>query len=131
MEEDVIIADIQQENKSAEKTMTMNTYGKEPIPTVNLISPAPSGVIDPEEIDQDCGTDCTALTEALMIQQKMTKLLIQELKNDQDKVVERVLESIKKVDDEKIKNLTKKAENHQQQIEKLTRRMDKYTGKIY
>lgn len=129
MDEDVIIADIQQEDKSAETPITINQNGKEPIPLVNLVSPAPSRENDPDSMEQGCSSDCKALTEALMVQQKMTKLLIQELKTDQDKVVERVLESIKKVDDGKIKQLMTTSETQQQQIEKLTRRMDKYTGK--
>ena len=111
--------------------MTKNTIGNVPrsIPLVNLLSPTPSKITDPEDIDTDCGTDCKALTEALMIQQKMTKLLIQELKNDQEKVVEKVLESINKVDNDRVKNLVDKAETHTQQIGKLTKRMDRYTGK--
>ena len=125
IEEDVIIADIQQEDKSMTKTIG---NGKQSTQWVNLLSPT-SSKNDPEEIDTDCGTDCKALTEALMIQQKMTKLLIQELKNDQEKVVEKVLESINKVDNETVKSLVETSETQKQQIGKLSKQMDKYTGK--
>ena len=63
---------------------------KEPmgIPVIDL---TPSS-----EIITTCDHNCKMLTEALLVQQKMTKLLIGELKQDQNSIVEKVKEEVTK-----------------------------------
>ena len=81
--EDVIIADVVHAEKDTSQNMT-----KEPVGDM-VIDLTPT-----EPIITSCDQSCKMLSEALMVQQKMTKLLIQELKSDQSNLVEKVKNEI-------------------------------------
>ena len=78
----MIIANVTHVDKDSSEDMT-NHSGKDVI-----------DLTPPREIITTSDQDYKILTDALLVQQKMTKLLIHELKQDQENVVEKVKNEI-------------------------------------
>ena len=82
---------------------------------------------------EECKQSCKMLSEALIIQQNMTKLLIKELKQDQDAVVQKVVDKVMTTMSGTMINLTKQTEPLQKSCEEqkamVNGQLNKFKGK--
>ena len=109
MDEETIIADVTLTGKT-EDTMTKNVGDT-----------------------NDCKQSCKMLSEALIIQQNMTKLLIKELKQDQDAVVQKVVDKVMTAMSGTMINLAKETEPLRKSCEEqkatVNGQLNKFKGK--
>ena len=80
---------------------------------------------------EGCSNGCKMLSEALIIQQNMTKLLLNELKQDQDAVVQKVVDKVMTTMSGTMVNLAKQTEPLRKTCEEQNGQLNKFKGKIW